>query len=141
MYQAPILNARKSSKLTGPFDVFDVPNIRETIQKRYKNDNERRKQDALISYDFVETLNLNDYFAKKTNWLNKNKFINTYSLYKAMNTYLPNYKMLSNMKLPIKMQNKLKEEPKINANKNASNQAFLYESESNIISSSVNKLK
>ena len=137
LYQAPIIQAKKSKNLNGPFDVLDVPDIREAIKKRFKNDAIRKKQDSLISHQFVEAINLNEYFENKSNWIDRSKFVNTYSLYTAMNTYLPNYKANA-LKLPIQLETyerdvfSLKKIP-IKIEKRSRN---YFDSESKVISSS-----
>jgi hypothetical protein len=146
LYKPPILQARKPRNLTGPFDVYDVPEIRHKIHDCYKNDKEHRRQDALISYAFVQDLNLNDYFLKKSNWLNRPKFLTTYSLYTAVHTYLPNYKRVSTLKSAASyingFQYKMKPEIKrsFSSSKTIQKETNLYD-ESKIIESSVNRMK
>jgi hypothetical protein len=137
LYQAPIIQAKKPKNLQGPFDVYDVPDIRQAIEKRFKFDLERKKQDAILSHQFVDDLNLNNYFSKKSNWITKTKFINTYSLYSAMNVYLPNYKVKSPRKFESnETVNKNYKIDKISSNKSEKN-ARGYESESKLISGSI----
>jgi hypothetical protein len=101
-YVAPIVEVKKPKNLSGPFDVLDIRNIREAIQKRFKNNYYRKEQEKNSCNQFVEVLNLNEYFEKKKNWMDKSKFVNTYSLYKSINAYLPGYKMKST-KLPVQV--------------------------------------
>ena len=101
-YVAPIIEVKKPKNLNGPFDTLDIQNIRQAIQKRLKNNCYRKKQEEKLSHEFVDVMNLNEYFEKKNNWIDKSKFVNTYSLYKSMNTYLPGYNM-SFTKLPVQV--------------------------------------
>ena len=145
----PILQARKPRNLNGPFDVFDVPEIRQKIYKCYTNDAEHKRQDALISYAFVQDLNLNDYFSKKSNWLNRPKFTTTYSLYTAMHTYLPNFKKVSTLKSPAnyingyqyQMKPGFKRSSTMVLNGKKSQKEFSFYEESKIMETSVNKMK
>ena len=94
LHHSPIIKVRKPKHLTGPYDVYDLPEIRDAVSKhiKLKNELERRKQDKLNSVKFIEDLNLTDYFTNQTNWSKKTKYINTRTLHKAMETYLPSIK-------------------------------------------------
>lgn len=143
LFKPSIIQAKKPVNLNGPFDVFDIPDIREKINMHYKNHDEHIKQDALISNQFVKDLNLHEYFSKKSNWFNRQKFPTTYSLYSAMHTYLPNYK---NCKKPNSPINCIKPYLIPELNRNLSFEGYFketiaYESESKILETSVNKMK
>jgi hypothetical protein len=94
LHHSPIIKVRKPKSLIGPYDVYDLPEIRDAVSKhlKLKNDSERRKLDKINSVKFVEDLNLTDYFINQKNWSNKTKYINTRTLHKAMETYLPSIK-------------------------------------------------
>jgi hypothetical protein len=87
--QAPIVKAIKPRNLTGPFDLYDVPIIRETIEKRYARDAYRRSINMRVSNQFYDDLKLDKYFLNEKNWKSKPKFANTRSLHSAVSVYLP----------------------------------------------------
>ena len=94
LHHSPIIRVRKPKDLKGPFDVLHLPEIRDAIKRRFTNDSERKQQYKLMSHQFAEQLKLTEYFSNKNNWNSKTKYINTYGLHRAMNTYLPRIKTI-----------------------------------------------
>ena len=48
LYQPRIIQATKPKSLNGPFDVFDIPVIRNTIVSHQNNDEKRKMHDLLV---------------------------------------------------------------------------------------------
>ena len=90
LYQAPIVKALKPKHLKGPFYIDDAAAIRKAFEKRIRNDQQRKKDDILISHQFYRDLNVDKYLSKKSNW-NESRFISTMSFCSALDTYLPKY--------------------------------------------------
>lgn len=93
--QAPIVRASKPRSLTGPFDLYDVPIIRQSIEKHYSKDAYRRSINMRVSNQFYDDLNLGKYFLDEKNWKSKPKFSNTRSLHSAVCVYLPEIRKAS----------------------------------------------
>ena len=87
-YQAPVLIVKRPKCLDGPFSINDVPDLRE-LKKNFHVDYKRQVQNKQVNLTFYNDLELNNYFSKKSNWLNSSKFQNTSSFYSAVNVYLP----------------------------------------------------
>lgn len=87
-YQPPLISARKPKNLNGPFDIYDVPDIRDAV-KRIRRKETYRKNTNELNQQFYNDLEFDAYFSKKSNWLNDSKFNNTSSFYSAVKCYLP----------------------------------------------------
>jgi hypothetical protein len=87
-YQPAIICATKPKNLIGPFDIYDVDNIRNKIRQNYKNEAYRKNTHELNRL-FYKDLEFDDYFSKKSNWISDSKFTNTSSFQSAVKCYLP----------------------------------------------------
>lgn len=87
-YQAPVLIVKKPKFISGPFDIYDVPQLR-MLKDNFRKDYHRQVQNKQTNLKFFNDLELDNYFTKKSNWLNSSKFQNTSSFYSAVNIYLP----------------------------------------------------
>ncbi|CAF0902898.1 unnamed protein product [Brachionus calyciflorus] len=88
-YQQPIVCLHKPKELTGPLNVYNIPELRNALRTYRQNVTNRKKQvDELNSHIFDE-LELNEYFSNKSNWTQKSKFIKTNSFLSAVQVYLP----------------------------------------------------
>ena len=97
-YQAPVLLVKRPKCLNGPFDIYDVPDLR-VLRNTFRKDYKRQVQNKSVNLKFFNDLELDDYFSKKSNWVNSSKFQNTSSFYSAVNVYLPLVKNKSLNKL------------------------------------------
>jgi hypothetical protein len=59
------------------------------IYKKYRVASAKQHKNDHVSKDFYDDLKFEEYFSKRSNWSNKSKFISTYSLYSAVQVYLP----------------------------------------------------
>ena len=91
-YRPPIVRATKPKNLNGPFYVFDLPQIRSTLDKQYRNNASRKKQDYEMTEEFFYDLKLDNYFMNEKNWNSQSKFLKSSSLFSAFNVYLPELK-------------------------------------------------
>lgn len=87
-YQPAIVCATKPKSLIGPYDLHDVPYMRD-IYKKYRVASAKQHKNDHVSKDFYNDLKFEEYFSKKSNWSNQSKFLSTYSLYSAVQVYLP----------------------------------------------------
>lgn len=87
-YQAPVLIVKKPKAISGPFDIYDVPQLR-MLKDNFRKDYLRQVQNKHTSLTFYNDLDLNGYFSNRNNWVNSSKFQNTSSFYSAVNVYLP----------------------------------------------------
>lgn len=87
-YQAPVLIVKKPKSISGPFDIYDVPQLR-MLKDNFRKDYHRQVQNKHTNLTFYNDLDLNGYFTNRNNWTNLSKFQNTSSFYSAVNVYLP----------------------------------------------------
>lgn len=88
-YQAPVLIVKRPKYIrSGPFDIYDAPDLR-VLKDNFRKDYQRQVQNKQVNLKFYEDLELEDYFSKKSNWLNTAKYMNTASFFSAVNVYLP----------------------------------------------------
>lgn len=88
-YQPGSITCKKNKALVGPFNVNDIPDIRNVL-KTYRSSNSNRKVYVTdMTNQLYNDLELNDYFAKKSNWTNKSKYISTNSFFSAVQVYFP----------------------------------------------------
>jgi hypothetical protein len=89
-YQAPLVSARLPRSLFGKkISIEDSNELRQAIGQKAKNNLMRKRQYDELSQQFLNEIEVNDYFCNKSNWLNKSKFINTNSYFSAVKVYFP----------------------------------------------------
>jgi hypothetical protein len=87
-YEPAVVSAIKPKSLVGPYNLHDVPYMRD-IYTKYRVASAKQHKNDQVSKEFYDDLKFEEYFSKKSNWSNKSKFLSTYSLYSAVQVYLP----------------------------------------------------
>ncbi|RNA12227.1 hypothetical protein BpHYR1_036528 [Brachionus plicatilis] len=88
-YQQPVVCLRKPKDLNGPFTVFNIPEIRQALKSYRKNGTKRKTEVDQLNANIYNELKLNEYFSKRSNWIQGPKFVKTNSLLSAVQVYLP----------------------------------------------------
>jgi hypothetical protein len=89
-YQPLLVSAKKSKQLASSFSIYDLPRVRESLKRSFIDEDQRRlNRSRRASCQLVTEFAMDDYFRKKSNWVNDSRFTYTSSLYSTIQCYLP----------------------------------------------------
>lgn len=88
-YEPPLVSSRRPKSLTGPYHIDDIPQIRGALNSYRTNNVNRKKHFQNVTREVYNDLNLNSYFANKSNWQDQSKFLSTSSFFQAVQVYFP----------------------------------------------------